>query len=77
MLALDITLHGAMRSFSVPAEIELDGGELRASGTLAFDQSSFGMAPFSILGGAIQVQDRLELRFDVRARERPVQGPAP
>jgi len=28
----------------------------------------FGIAPFSILGGAIQVQDRVELRFRIRAK---------
>jgi hypothetical protein len=76
-LKLDITLHGTTRGFSVPARIESGRGELRASGTLAFDQSSFGIAPFSILGGAIQVQDRIELRFDVRAREPSGPGPAP
>ncbi|MEX8193579.1 YceI family protein [Comamonas guangdongensis] len=70
-LAVDITLHGVTRSFSVPADIERDGHGLRVHGRLAFDQSVFGIAPFSILGGAIQVQDRVELRFDVRASERP------
>jgi len=75
-LKVDITLHGSMRSFSVPARIESDGrGELHASGRLAFDQSSFGIVPLSILGGAVQVQDRIELRFDMHAR--PPSGPAP
>lgn len=68
-LAVDITLHGVTRSFSVPAHIETQRGGLQVSGLLAFDQSSFGITPFSILGGAIQVQDRVELRFDVLARD--------
>ncbi len=66
-LALDITLHGVTRSFSVPARIAIERNGLQVSGMLAFDQSSFGITPFSILGGALQVQDRVELRFDVRA----------
>lgn len=68
-LAVDITLHGITRSFSVPARIQTQRGGLQVSGMLAFDQSSFGITPFSILGGAIQVQDRVELRFDVQARD--------
>ncbi|CAM4373907.1 Lipid/polyisoprenoid-binding YceI-like domain-containing protein [Comamonas aquatilis] len=69
LLAVDITLHGVRRSFSVPARVESKGKGLQVSGMLAFDQSSFGITPFSILGGAIQVQDRLELHFDVQALE--------
>lgn len=68
-LAVDITLHGVTRSFSVPARVQAQPGGLQVSGMLAFDQSSFGITPFSILGGAIQVQDRVELRFDVQARD--------
>lgn len=68
-LAVDITLHGVTRSFSVPARVETVHNGLQVSGMLAFDQSSFGITPFSILGGAIQVQDRVELRFDVQARD--------
>lgn len=69
LLAVDITLHGMTRSFSVPARVATQPGGLRVSGMLAFEQSSFGITPFSILGGAIQVQDRVELRFDVQARD--------
>jgi hypothetical protein len=69
-LAVDITLHGVTRSFSVPADIDSDNHGLHVHGRLAFDQSGFGIVPFSILGGAIQVQDRVELSFDVRASER-------
>ncbi|WP_120970960.1 YceI family protein [Comamonas sp. lk] len=69
LLAVDITLHGVKRSFSVPARVETNRKGLQVSGMLAFDQSSFGITPFSILGGAIQVQDRLVLHFDVQAIE--------
>ncbi|MOA36179.1 hypothetical protein D3C78_1576880 [compost metagenome] len=50
----------------------MEGDGLRVQGQLAFDQSSFGITPFSILGGALQVQDRVELRFDVHAARGPV-----
>ena len=63
-----ITLHGAARAYDVPAEIKTDADEVNISGRLVFNQSDFGIVPLSILGGAIQVQDELNLRFNVWAR---------
>lgn len=67
MLQVTITLHGTGKTFEVPAQIEnlVDG--IRISGQMAFNQTDFGMTPFSVLGGAIQVQDRLDLRFKIYA----------
>ena len=69
-LDVAITLHGRTRSFDVPVrmQIQTDGDALGVRGELAFAQSDFGIVPLSILGGAIQVQDGLLLRFDIRAR---------
>jgi len=39
------------------------------TGMLGLNQSDFGIVPFSILGGAIQVQDRISLRFRIHARQ--------
>jgi hypothetical protein len=67
-LDVAITLHGVTRSFDVPAQMETKPGEMTVAGSFDFNQSDFGMTPFSILGGAIQVQDRLSLRFRILAR---------
>lgn len=66
-LDVGITLRGVTRSFDVAAQTAREGVGFRASGVLEFDQSEFGIRPFSILGGAIQVQDRLSLRFRIQA----------
>jgi len=71
-LAVAITLHGVERTFTLPAPPDSGSGEMVIAGTLEFNQSDFGIVPFSILGGAIQVQDRLSLRFNIRAT-----GPLP
>src|SRR5205814_1242825 len=42
--------------------------EMNVAGRLAFNQSDFGITPYSLLGGAIAVKDALELRFRIRAR---------
>jgi hypothetical protein len=67
-LAIAITLNGVTRDFEIPVTFEQGGDEMRVAGTLAFDQSAFGLVPFSILGGAIEVLDRVSLRFDIHAR---------
>src|SRR6266436_6300048 len=67
-LAVAITLRGHMRTLQVPAEIEADAEKMSVAGRLAFNQSDFGITPYSLLGGAIAVKDGLELRFRIRAR---------
>jgi polyisoprenoid-binding protein YceI len=67
-LEVAITLHGTKRTLPVPVRIEMGVDDLRASGRLSLDQSDFGIAPFSILGGAIAVRDRVDLRFWITAR---------
>ena len=67
-LAVAITLHGHMRTLQVPAEIEADAEKVSVTGRLSFDQTDFGITPYSLLGGAIAVQNRVDLRFRIVAR---------
>ncbi|HEX8604625.1 MAG TPA: YceI family protein [Pseudoduganella sp.] len=67
-LQADITLHGMTRSYAVPTTIDLAAQGLVARGTLTLKQSDFGITPFSVLGGAMAVQDALEIRFVLPAR---------
>jgi hypothetical protein len=62
-----ITLRGVERTFQVPVRVEAVGDGVAASGRLTVKQTDFGIAPLSVLGGAIQVQDQVSLRFDIRA----------
>lgn len=67
-LNVSITLHGGTRAFEIPARFENIPGGIAVSGQMHFNQSDFGMTPYSVLGGALQVQDRLNLRFRILAR---------
>ncbi|MBI2317754.1 MAG: YceI family protein [Betaproteobacteria bacterium] len=67
LLNVAITLRGVTRERQVPAQIEAGTDGFGASGSLALNQTDFGIPPFSILGGAIRVQDRLDLRFRILA----------
>jgi len=67
-LSVAITLHGTTRTLQAPARIDADAGEISVTGRLSFDQTDFGITPYSLLGGAIAVKNGVELRFRIRAR---------
>jgi len=63
-----ISLHGVTHIVRLPLRIESRADEIVVSGTVALKQSDYGIAPLSILGGAIQVADEVTLRFRLVAR---------
>jgi hypothetical protein len=63
-----VTLHGVTRTVRTPVRVERAADGIGVTGSFAIDQSQFGIAPFSVLGGAIAVQDRLDIEFRIRAR---------
>jgi len=70
-LGVTLSLHGVTRALSAPASVLVEAGEVRVSGRMEFNQTDFGITPFSVLGGAVAVQDRLALSFSVRALRAP------
>jgi polyisoprenoid-binding protein YceI len=66
-LKVSITLHGTTRTPEFPAQIETAENQLVVSGRLSFDQTDFGMTPYTVLGGAIAVRNQVDLHFRVRA----------
>lgn len=67
-LQLSITLHGVTRTQKVPVTLSIDPQGLRAEGSLMLRQSDYGITPFSVMGGALAVQDQLELHYRLLAR---------
>lgn len=65
-----ITLRSETRPLSVPLAIEVQGNALVARGSFQVLQSEFGITPFSVAGGAIQVADPVEVAFEIRATAR-------
>ena len=66
-LSVAITLHGITRTLRAPARIDADSGGMSVTGRLSFEQTDFGITPYSLLGGAIAVKNAVELRFRIRA----------
>lgn len=65
-----ITLHGVTRTMQIPVRIrDYGAGRLMVSGTASLKQTDFGLVPFAVLGGAIAVEDQLDLDFTLVAEK--------
>jgi polyisoprenoid-binding protein YceI len=67
-LQLAVTLHGITRGYTLPARLERLPGRIRASGEMELRQSDFGIKPLAVLGGALRVEDVLQVRYDLFAQ---------
>lgn len=65
-----ITIKDASRDVVVPASIVVNGERLTASGEFEILQTDFGIKPFSIAMGALEVKDNLRVRFAIVAVQR-------
>lgn len=63
-----VTLNGTTRVVKAEVHVASESDLIRVTGRLPILQTDFGLVPFSALGGAIRVQDALEVRFDIVAR---------
>lgn len=66
MLGVDVTLHGVSRTLQVPVELVADGVQFSARGEFDLRQTDFGITPFSILNGALAVQDQIHVAFHLQ-----------
>jgi YceI-like domain len=66
-LTVRIRIKDGSRDVEVPATVAIEGARLSASGEFDVQQSDFGIKPFTAALGALQVQDRLHIRFKVVA----------
>ena len=58
-----VTLHGVSRDLTIPVAMYHVNDRIVVTGTTYLLQSDFGMTPFSVMGGGLQVQDRVRVRF--------------
>jgi hypothetical protein len=63
-----VTVGGQTRTIAAPLRYELNGNELRAQGEFRLKQTDLGLTPFSLLGGALRVEDEMTAKFSVLAR---------
>jgi|HigsolmetaAR202D_1030399.scaffolds.fasta_scaffold00074_31 polyisoprenoid-binding protein YceI len=63
-----ITIKGVARDVVVPATVRIENDLLTATGEFDIRQTDFGMKPFSVGLGALEVQDRLHIAFEIVGR---------
>jgi hypothetical protein len=67
--AIQIEILGNTFDFRVPCAVTFEEGSLEARGEFGLDHAELGMMPFSALGGALQVGERLEFTYRIRAAQ--------
>jgi YceI-like domain len=64
-----ITIKERARDVVVPATVAIAGDRLTAAGEFDIQQTSFGIKPFSIGLGALEVLDQLHIKFEIVAEK--------
>lgn len=68
-VTVDLTLKGVTRTMTIPISVHISGSRLVAKGRFGLLQSAFGIEPYSVLGGALKVKDKVEVVFDIEAEK--------
>jgi hypothetical protein len=55
------------RTIPGPLDVDAGPGDWIVSGAFRINQTDFGIVPLSLLGGAIEVQDEIDLHFRIHA----------
>jgi hypothetical protein len=60
-----VRLKDMQRDLDVPVTLQRDGSTVTATGAFPIRQTDFGITPFSVAGGAVQVADVVDVRFEI------------
>jgi polyisoprenoid-binding protein YceI len=63
----DFGLHGVGHRITIPVAVAVKGDSLRATGTVKFRQTDYGITPTSAAAGTIKVKDEVTVSFDIVA----------
>jgi hypothetical protein len=62
-----VSVAGHESDIDVPLTLHVDSRRLSATGSLDLRQSVLGLTPFSLMLGALQVQDAMTIKFEIVA----------
>ena len=65
---IEVTIKSQRHSVRVPLQVSQTPAQLSASGEFALKQSELGLTPFSVMLGALTVQDELRVKFSLVAQ---------
>ncbi|HWX32448.1 MAG TPA: YceI family protein [Steroidobacteraceae bacterium] len=64
---VSVSVAGHESTIEVPVTLQSDASRLSATGSLGLRQSSLGLTPYSLMLGALQVQDLMTIKFKIVA----------
>ena len=62
---LEIGAAGHRSKITAPLSLQGDAQHVTAIGSMELRQTALGLAPYSLMGGALQVQDAMQLKFKI------------
>jgi polyisoprenoid-binding protein YceI len=70
---IDVTIEllGKRVMRRVPTAFTLSGDTLEARGEFTLTHADLGLQPFSVMGGALQVGDKIDFKYRIRAQRAP------
>jgi YceI-like domain len=75
MAELSVSVAGHDSTVKAPFSLEVQQGHLIASGVFELRQTELGIVPYSLLGGALQVKDAMQIKLTIVAST--MASPAP
>lgn len=66
--SVTVGVAGHESTIDVPFTLQMESGRLSATGTLELRQSALGLTPYSLMLGALQVQDQMTIKFKIVAQ---------
>lgn len=70
-IEFQVQLRDHQSLLTVPVQWQQGAAELRATGSVEFNQSDLGLEPYSAMLGALRVADRIAARFEIVAQRAP------
>jgi hypothetical protein len=68
LLTIAVSVAGHESRIDVPITPRGDSERLSATGSLELRQTALGLTPYSLMLGALQVQDAMKIKFDIVAK---------
>ena len=65
--SVTVGVAGHESTIDVPFALQMESGRLSATGTMELRQSALGLTPYSLMLGALQVQDQMTVKFKIVA----------
>jgi YceI-like protein len=62
---LKVSVAGHEARLSAPCTLQGDAHRMTAAGSMELRQTAIGLAPYSLLHGALQVEDAMQLKFSI------------